>query len=137
MNALMKIKQRYDGIQNKFERMYFDGCLFLVLCTIIEEVTGSCDIIEVIQYSMEKGWLGKDYFVHDSLSILNKWTGKNFRRTETTKLPSEIRENEFTVEKWFNPRTDMVHFKRRFVDTLTSSVTVKEGFIMEYYIYSY
>ncbi len=58
-----------------------------------------------------------------------------FKRIETPTLPSVINDNQFTIEKWFNPRTKFTHFKRRFVDTLQSSVTVKEGKVIEYYIY--
>ena len=108
------------------------------MCTIIEEVTGlPCDIIGILQESLSKGWVQKDYTVADSLALLNQYTGKKFRRVEVSTLPSEIKDNEFSIEKWFNPRTGYTHFKRRFVDTLTSSVTVKEGFIKEYYIYSF
>ena len=135
---LSRIKSRYAGIQSKFKGLDESGCLFLCLCTIIEEVTGfPCDIIGILQESLSKGWVQKDYNVADSLALLNEYTGKKFRRVEVTKLPAEIKDNEFSIEKWYNPRTSKIHFKRRFVDTLTSSVTVKEGFIKEYYIYSY
>lgn len=135
---ISQLKSRYTGIQTKLEKISSDGCLFLCLCSIIEEVTGlPCDIIGIVQESMAKKWLEKDFSVADSLSLLNEYTGKRFRRVEVTKLPEIIRDNEFTIEKWFNPRTGFTHFKRRFADTLSSSVTAKEGYIKEYYIYSY
>lgn len=138
LRNLSRIKLRYAGIQSKLEGIDEGGCLFLCLCTIIEEVTGlPCDIIGILQESMAKGWVKKDYTVADSLALLNEYTGKKFRRVEVATLPAEIKDNEFSIEKWFNPRTGFTHFKRRFVDTLASSVTVKEGFIKEYYIYSY
>lgn len=85
---------------------------------------------------MSKGWLKEDYTCENSISILNSATEKKFSRRIVEKLPDVIKDNEFTVEKWYNPRTKYTHFKRRFVDTLKSSVTVKEGKIKEYYIYS-
>lgn len=135
---LSKIKSRYSGVQTRLKNISDYGCLFLALCTIIEEVTGKeADIIGIIQLSRQKGWLSADYTVEDSIAILNEYTGKSFKREIFETLPDTIRDNEFTIEKWFYPRTGYTHFKRRFVDTLLSSVTVKEGRIKEYYIYSY
>lgn len=135
---LSKIKSRYSGVQTRLKNISDYGCFFLTLCTIIEEVTGKeADIIGIIQLSRQKGWLSADYTVEDSIAILNEYTGKSFKREIFETLPDTIRDNEFTIEKWFNSRTGYTHFKRRFVDTLLSSVTVKEGRIKEYYIYSY
>ena len=135
---LSQIKSRYAGIQTKMRQIGDYGCLFLALCTIIEEVTGKpIDLITVIQESKSKGWLAEDYTVTDSLSLLEAFTGKKWWRDIERKLPDVIADNQFTIEKWHNARTGYTHFKRRFVDTLTSSVTVKEGKIREYYIYSY
>ncbi len=135
---LSVLKSRYAGIQTLLDRIGESGCLFLCLLTIIEEVTGyPADVIGIVKESIARGWLQKDFEVKDSLSLLSAFTGKNWKRVEVSKLPDVIRDNEFTIEKWFNPRTRFTHFKRRFVDTLVSSTTVKEGSIAEYYIYSY
>lgn len=108
------------------------------MCTIIEEITGKpADILMIIQESMAEGWLESDYTCKDSLAILERVTGRKFSRKIVTKLPDVINDNEFTIEKWHNSKTGYTHFKRRFVDSLKSSVTVKEGRIKEYYIYSY
>ena len=136
--TLQQLKVRYSGIQTLLDRIGESGCLFLALCSIIEEVTGlPADIVGIIQTSMANGWLRKDYEVKDSLSLLKAFTGKDWKRIEVPKLPDVIKDNEFTIEKWYNPRTRFTHFKRRFADTLVSSTTVKEGSIKEYYIYSY
>ena len=130
------IQARYQGVQTYMDHISSSGCLFLALCTIIEEFTGyPADVIGIIQESMAKGWLAKDFTVKDSLSLLKAFTGRTWFRKEVKKLPDTIQDNEFTIEKWFNPRTRFTHFKRRFVDTLVSSTTVKEGSIQEYYIY--
>ena len=132
------LKSRYYGIQDMFRHINTDGCLFLSLCSIIEEVTEKpADIIGIIQKSMKEGWLSDDYEVRDSLALLGEFTGKKWKRIEAPELPQKIEEWEFTIEKWFNPRTGFTHFKRRFTDTLFSSATVKFGKIKEYYIYSY
>jgi len=135
---LSQIKTRYAGIQTRLKNISDYGCLFLCLCTIIEEVTGNyADIVNIVQESMAKKWLAEDYTVNDSIAILNAFTGKNFKRDIVKKLPDVIEDNQFTIEKWLNPKTKGNHFKRRFVDTLVSSVTVNTGYILEYYIYSY
>lgn len=136
--TLTEIKKRYAGVQNYIENIGSGGCLFLDLCMIIEEVTEKpADIIGIVQKSLAKGWLTKDFEVKDSLNLLDEFTGKRWKRTVVSKLPAQIKDNEFTIEKWYNPRTQFTHFKRRFVDTLVASITVKEGYIKEYYIYYY
>lgn len=135
---LSQIKSRYIGIQSKLKNIADYGCLFLSLCTIIEEVTGKeADLIGIIQESKSKGWVRDDYTVENSIAILNAFTGKKFRRNIVKELPENIGDNEFTIEKWYNPKTKGNHFKRRFVDTLVNSNTVRIGTIEAYYIYSY
>lgn len=135
---ISQIKSRYIGIQTKLKSIGDYGCLFLCLCSIIEEVNGApADILSIIQESMAEGWLADDYTCNDSIAILDRFTGRSFARTVTRTKPVEVKDSQFTVEKWFNPRTGYTHFKRRFVDTLASSVTVREGAIKEYYVYSF
>ena len=43
----------------------------------------------------------------------------------------------YTVEKWVNLSTGRIHFRRRFVDTLTNSITVAQGKLERYYGYIY
>lgn len=132
------LKSRYNGIQSKMKKIGESGCLFLSLCTIIEEVTNKeADIIGIIQESMAKGWLTESYTVKDSLALLNAYTGKRWSRIEVKELPIVINDNDFTIEKWVNPKTGGNHFRRRFVDTYTDSNTVRTGKLECYYIYTY
>lgn len=133
-----QIKSRYNGLQTNLKDIAECGCLFLTLCTIIEEVTGKeADLIGIIQESKHKGWLEDNYKVKDSPAILNAYTGKQWKREIVKKLPDVIKDNEFTVEKWYNPKTKGNHFKRRTIDTVTNSNTCRIGGIECYYIYSY
>lgn len=135
---LTQLASRYKGIQTKLKYISSDGCLFLCLCSIIEEITGQpADIINIVQVSMAKKWLDEEFTVLDSLALLKEFTGKTFRRLEVKKLPDVIKDNEFSIEVWQMPGSKGKHFKRRFVDTLIDSQTVKYGNIIEYYIYSY
>ena len=136
--SLTQIASRYKGIQSKLKFIGSDGCLFLCLCSIIEEITGQpADIINIVQESMAKKWLDNEFTVLDSLALLKEFTGKTFKRTEVKKLPDIIKDNEFSIEVWQMPGSKGKHFKRRFVDTLVDSQTVKYGSIIEYYIYYY
>lgn len=135
----MTIQERYSGIQTVMGMCNKYGCHFFVLLTIIEEVTKkNVDLIEAIRISMSKGWMKSDFEVRDGIAILNYFTGKKWTRSERlTKLPAIIKPNQFTEANYYNPRTKLEHFRRRNLDTLTSSVTVKEGSIRYYYIYEY
>lgn len=77
-----------------------------------------------------------DFYVKDAFAILNYYTNKKWVRRSVTELPKEIKDNEYTEAVWFNKRTSFTHFRRRGFDTLQNSVTVKEGKIQSYYIYT-
>ena len=133
----MNVKERYNGIQTVFEKAGDYACLFLSLLSIAEEYTGlPVDFIVAYRKCIELGLIEKDFFCNDQEKILYELTGAKWTKTVVKELPDHpVPENMFTVEKWFNERTGFTHFKRRMFDTLESSVTVKEGYIKEYYCY--
>ena len=133
----MNAKERYNGIQTVFEKAGESACLFLSLLSIAEENTGlPVDFIFAYRKCIELGLIEKDFFCNDQEKILYEFTGKKWKKTVVKKTPDPVPENMYTVEKWFNERTGFTHFKRRSFDTLESSVTVKEGSILEYYCYT-
>lgn len=133
----MNVKERYNGIQTVFENAGESGCLFLSLLSIAEEYTGlPVDFIVAYRKCIEKGLIEKDFFCNNQEKILHTFTGEKWNKTIVKELPDPVPENMFTIEKWYNPRTDFTHFKRRAFDTLESSVTTREGKIVEYYCYS-
>lgn len=134
----MIAKQRYLGIQSIFGIANQYACLFLCLLSIAEEQTGhEVDFIEAYRNSISKGLIKPDFYVNDALGILKMLTKKGWTFTRLMKLPSQVPEKMYTVEKWYNPRTGYTHFKRRGYDTLDASVTVKEGSLIEYYTYTW
>lgn len=136
--TLDAIRKRYSGIQDMIRHIGTDGCYFLSLCTIIEEVSDKqADILEIVRVAIDNKWMKEDFYLLDPCAILRHFTKKNFKMKKIAELPSKINDNEYTIEKWYNERTGYTHFKRRFVDTLRSSVTVKEGYIKEYYFFWY
>lgn len=133
----MNTKERYNGIQTVFEKAGESACLFLSLLSIAEEYTGlPVDFIVAYRKCIDSGLIEKDFFCNDQEKILYEFTGKKWKKTVLKELPNPVPENTYTVEKWHNERTGFTHFKRRTFDTLESSVTVKEGSIVEYYCYS-
>ena len=132
----MNVKERYNGIQTVFDRASGSACLFFFFLSIAEEYTGlPVDFIVAYRKCIELGLIENDFFCNDQEKILYAFTGKKWKKTVMKELPNPVPDEMFTIEKWYNPRTDFTHFKRRTFDTLESSVTVKEGYIKEYYCY--
>lgn len=131
----MTVKERYEGLQTVLEQGGKYGCLFLCLCSIVEDVTlKPLDLVEAIHTSQERGWLGRDFTCNNQLAFLEHYTGLRWKRTEVKTLDRGVKENEWTVEKW--RRGTKTHFKRRGFDVYKNSVTVRDGCLFEYYVYT-
>ena len=123
------------------------SCNLLCLCTIIEEITGKpADLIGIVQWGRTTlvehtsyYVISEDWTVNDNFAILSHFTNKKrWKRSESTTLPKNVKDNQFTFEIWKKkPEDAAMHVKRRFVDTLINSQTVKNGKIVKYYIYEY
>ena len=145
--TINQIKNRYNGIQTMMKDFSNSSCNLLSLCTIIEEITGApADLIGIVQWGRTTlvkhtsyPVIAEDWTVNDNFAVLSKFTGKKkWKRTEVTELPKKIADNQFTFEIWKkSPDVAEMHVKRRFVDTLINSQTVKNGKIVKYYIYEY
>jgi hypothetical protein len=128
------IVRRYEGVQT----FLTEGCLFLSLCSIAEQVANMhVDILSTIQYAKAEGWIDKnnDMTEASQCALLGFLTGKKWHREEFTELPNPVPDEMFTVEKWC--RDKVTHFRRRFVDTVTHSMTVAMGKLSGYYGYVY
>ena len=137
-NSFNYLKERYKGIQTMLKHIGTDGCYFLSLCTIIEEVNNdNADILDIVRASLDNNWMDSEYYIKDPCAILRHFTKRDFKVRKMTELPTVVKDSEFTVEEWYNERTGLTHFKRRFVDTLKNSVTVKEGYIRDYVFFWY
>ena len=132
------VRDRYEGIQTVLRKCGESGCLFLSILSIAEEVAGvSFDLINTIHICLQKRWITNDFECLDSLAILNYLTGKTWIRREVTRLTRDVAYNEYTIANYFNPRTGIIHRRRRGYDTIKNSVTVRDGYIKSYYIYSW
>jgi len=126
--------RRYAGVQT----FLTEGCLFLSLCSIAEQVANMhVDILSAIQYAKSEGWIDQNNeMTEDSqCALLGFLTGKQWHREELSDLPNPVPDEMYTVEKWCRDKT--THFRRRFVDTLAKSVTVARGKLSGYYGYVY
>lgn len=132
------VKDRYTGIQSMFGRASSSACLFLALLSIVEDFTdNTVDFIDACRVSvLNKVINPADFYVLDSIKLLKLFTNKNWSFKRVEQLPDKIPDEMYTIEKWFNKRTGYTHFKRRGFDTLEFSVTVKEGKLVEYYVYT-
>lgn len=136
-NMIRTTRMRYEGLQTLLRCCGEEGCLFLSLISIAEEVEHTTlDLIEVIRTCLEKGWIEDDFYCNDSLAILSYLTNKTWTRKEVSRFPS-LKSHDYVIANYYNERTGCVHRRRNEFDTLESSITVREGYIQSYYIYSW
>lgn len=141
----MTVKDRYSGIQTLFKTAHESSCHFLTLLSIAEEenirlkkTNPNIDFIDAVRVAQSKQWMNHEFTVtvQGSLDLLKHYTGKTWTRREVKKLPLKIKDNEYTEVIHKNDRTNFKHYHRRLFDTLESSVTVREGYVLCYYIYT-
>lgn len=126
-------RQRYRGIQT----LLMDGCYFLCLCSIAEDAGGKpVDIIDVANEALEQGLVSSDGYVSFPVEILeNLLPGTRWELDRQKAVPRLVADNEYTVLKYYNINTGYTHFRRRDVDTLVDSKTVKEGRLVNCYVF--
>ena len=136
------IKERYGGLQSLALALHKEGCHFLTLCSIADEWRADhdkpyIDLLWTMRALRSKGLIDDTFYVHDDgcrvLSILTD--GQKWTRKDVEKL-GHINDNDYTEAIYFNPRTQYRHFRRRYFDTLNHSVTVEEGYVESYRIYT-
>lgn len=135
-----QIKQKYDGLQTKalkaakqLSHMGDWACLFMSLCSIAEEQSDrEMDIVTAYIKCLEAKYVDNEWTCLDQCAILQLLTGKKWTRRTVASL-GVVADNEYTVEKWVRGKN--THFRRRYVDTVKDSKTVKYGKLDCYYIY--
>lgn len=133
----MTVRERYEGIQDLLAYAGAEGCHFLTLLSIAEECTKhNVDLIGTIRICIKKHWITSDFWVtNDGTPILEYLTGKKWTRKEVVKLPV-INDNDYTEAIYYNPNTKYHHYRRRSFDIKDNSITVRDGHIEKYYIYT-
>ena len=134
---------RYDGIQNYIMHAN-ESCFFLSLLSIAEEererlgcvLPWECqvDFLDAVRACRDKGWLAEDFSVMYDCKILEYLTGLKCTK-EVTQSPGIVKGNQYTIEKWVCGNG--THFRRRGFDVYSNSRTVREGYRMCYYKYTF
>lgn len=141
----MTVKDRYSGLQTLFKTAHESSCHFLTLLSIAEEENirlgkqnSYIDLIDAIRVAQSKQWMDHEFTVtvQGSLELLKHYTGKKWTRREVKKLPLKIKDNEYTEVIHKNDNTGYKHYHRRSFDTLVNSITVRDGYVFCYYIYT-
>lgn len=138
------MKSRYDGIQNYI--MHADeSCFFLSLLSVAEEERErrrmspvKVDFIDAVRTCMDRGWLKNDFTVIDDCRILGWLTGCKVTK-EVCDHCYALRGCQYSIAKYGRSVNNELHthFRRRYFDVYTNSVTVKEGTLMCYYVYTF
>ena len=134
--------QNRNILREDFSRIGEEGCLFLCLCSIAEEWNEArhnqrrVDVLDLYIKSRSNGFLEDGFFCRDQCAMLALATGTEWKKEIFPRLPDPVPWQSFTVERWDNKRTGKTHFRRRWGDSIVSSVTVREGSLSGYYVYS-
>lgn len=141
----MRIKSRYAGLQEILEMLGKNGCYFLNLCTIIEEVNGiPLDLIEITRDCIDNGWIDSEWQIgyEETIKILNKYTGKNWKGFTAVNLPQNIavHDNVFFIECHMlaDPRFyKTIHTTRYYVDVSDKGEQKDIGIHLYYFVFKY
>ncbi len=134
------MKSRYEGIQNYI--MHADeSCFFLSLLSVAEEerkrrfgAPEEIDFLDAVRACMDKGWLKNDFTVVNDCKILTLLTGRKVTK-EVVQDAGIVKANQYTIEKWVNG--SRTHFRRRGWDVYKNSQTVRNGYRMCTYKYTF
>lgn len=127
--------RNYKGLQSKLEQIAKYGCYLL---SIASHFNYQGDLIELYDKALIEGWITTDCTVLKPNKIAEYLAPKDkWDVTKTEIEPIGLGDKDFYIECWYNPRTGYTHFKLPDSDTLRNSVTVKEGKIVSYRLFTY
>lgn len=120
-----------SGIQNTILKSMAEyGCYFLCICELGERITGNkVDVIDFALHCQNKGYLDFDFTVLNPGRILGMLTKKYY---DVTKSKEHDDKADYRVLMYHNDKTGLTHFRLDDWDSLTDSITVKEGKIIGY-----
>lgn len=129
------MKSRYDDSQRILWNMKY-ACFFLSLLSVAEEYTKKkVDLLDAARYCRDKGWIDDEFTILYDCKILSWLTGKRVTKEVADKL-GIVKGNQYTIEKWLAKDGRSNHFRRRYFDVYNGSVTVRDGHLMCYYVYT-
>jgi hypothetical protein len=126
---------RYEDSQRILWNMK-SACFFLSLLSIAEEVTGrQVDLLDAARHCQRMDWCDREFTIKYDCKILSWLTGRKVCK-EVWDECKYVRSNQYTIEKWLAKDGKSNHFRRRYFDVYEGSVTVRDGTLMCYYVYT-
>jgi hypothetical protein len=130
-----------EGVQDMIATIGESGCYTLTLCQAASLSCGMqwsmgesvCDIERGIQ----SGRIKSDMTVLDGATFMYDMTGRHWTK-EYKDAGYKPKEGDYLIAEWFNKRTGKTHFTLEYPEkwnSLSDSVTVKEGYIKSYRLY--
>jgi hypothetical protein len=130
-----------QGIQDFIKTIGDEGCYALTLCEIASEYwqrkSGIPDVFNNIENGVRAGCIARDMTVLDGAAFLKLLT-LHYWTKEYKDAGYKPQEGDYLIAEWFNKRTGKTHFTLEYPEkwnSLSNSVTVKEGSIRSYRLY--
>ena len=132
-----------QGVQDSISVIGAEGCYALSLCRIAEIVNDLLQIdslggvVGAIECGVRDGFIKPDMTVLDGAAFLRLITDLNWTK-EYKPAGYEPRAGDYLIAEWFNKRTGKTHFTLEHPEkwnSLSDSVTVKEGAVRSYRLY--
>lgn len=134
---MTQIALRYGGLQARLQAIDSDGCNFLTLCSIAEQYNQyPVDLIRAVNLAYTQGLIKDEYTVQNDCILLSRLTNKKWTKKVVSPAQFTMKPGMYVIAVFYNPRTNYKHFRRPEFDVLEHSVTVAEGFVLEYRIYT-
>ena len=132
-----------QGVQDSISVIGAEGCYALSLCRIAEivnyllQIDSLGGVVGAIECGVRYGFIKPDMTVLDGAAFLKSLTGKNWTKTWQG-AGYKPKEGDYLAAEWYNKRTGKTHFTLEYPqkwNSLSDSVTVKEGAIRSYRLY--
>lgn len=130
-----------QGAQDLLSTMGDFACYALSLCKAAELAGNAgmdaADAVSCVEAGIQAGYIAKDMTVLDGAAFLRLITGLNWTK-EYKEAGYKPRAGDYLIAEWFNKRTGKTHFTLEYPEkwnSLSNSITVKEGAISSYRLY--
>lgn len=121
-----------EGIQTSLELIGKYGCGFLSVLKYFHYQ--NTDVVLMYNLCLNNGLIDSECFVNDWKKLLEFLDP--YKRQWNVVISKELAPCTWYIEQWYNPRTGLKHFKLHDWDSLKDSVTVAEGYIISYRLFT-
>lgn len=118
------------GLQTVYENIGNYGCGFLAM---LEQFGyDDKDITRLYFECIDNGIIDKDCYVKSWQKLADYLSKEKYNAV----ISKNLLPCDFYLEYWYNPRTGYHHFKLPQWDSLENSVTVREGYLESYRLFT-